>query len=343
MSITIKEFGTTKDNTKVFIYTISNSNGMTASFTNYGARWISCNIPTDNGLTDVILGYDTFSEYENDTYHFGSVIGRNANRISNGCFTLNNTTYNIPINEELTNSNVHSGPDYYGSRIWNAQVLYTANAVAFELISPDKDQGFPGNMALKVTYKLTEDNIVKLIYDGICESYSIFNPTNHVYFNLNGADSPSITNHVLWIDSNKITENENLLPNGNFADVQNTKYDFRTPAVLSEAFDDNWCIEKPYSLDKTCLTCTSPESGITLNMHTDLPGLQVYTGNFLCGVKGKNGTIYNPQSGVCLESQYFVNAINVDNADFVKPVIKPYEPVHSETWYRFTYAGDKQI
>lgn len=311
---------------------------MSIALTDYGARWVSANVPAKDEIVDVLLGFDTVTGYENDSNHLGSTIGRNANRISCGRFSLNNTIYELPVNDPSSNGNLHSGPDYYDQRIWSCETVSSNNSVIFTLQSPDMDQGFPGNLNLKVTYLLTEDNTVKIMYDALCDSYSLFNPTNHAYFNLNGQDSPHISNHILWIDSRKITESKNGIPTGNLLDVKGTIYDFTNPHTLTEQFDDNWCLEEHHTLEKSQLSCYSPQTGITLYMHTDLPGIQVYTGNFLTDNNGKNGAVYQPQCSVCFESQYYVDSINIDNEYFKKPIIKPKEPFHSETWYRFTQA-----
>lgn len=336
MSIHTRSFGTTSKGERATLFSITNQNGVVLELTDYGAIWVSTKIPTKNGVTDVILGLDSAGDYEPSKGHLGGVIGRNANRISNAAFTLDGTKYQLEVTGTQPILNIHSGPNCYDRRMWDATILEKENAVRFTLNSPDGDQGFPGNLTLHVTYVLTEDNTVKLIYDGISDAKTLLNVTNHVYFNLNGHDSGTVWKHLLHVDSTRITETKSGLPTGTLLPVAGTKYDLTSMKEVEHEFDDNWCKEPHHTLDKARITCIGDKSGIRMDVYTDLPGVQIYTGNGLNVPNGKHGTSYAKGDGICFETQYYVDAINIDSPEFDKPILEANTPFHTETWYKFS-------
>lgn len=338
MSIQAKSFGITSKNEKATLYSITNKNGFVLELTDYGAIWVGSKMPTKSGLIDVVLGLDSAGDYEPSKGHLGGVIGRNANRISNAVFTLDGVCYPMEVMNPELGLNIHSGPDFYDRRIWQTTLLESENAVRFSLNSPDGDQGFPGNLTLHVTYILTDDNTVKLLYDAVSDAKTLLNVTNHVYFNLNGHNSGTVWNHLMWTDSTHITETISGIPTGKLLPVAGTKYDFTTMKAVEHQFDDNWCQEPHHALDKVRATCIGDVSGIQMDVYTDLPGIQIYTGNAVNVPNGKDGTAYGSGAGICFETQYYVNAINTDSPEFKKPILEANTPFHSETWYTFKMA-----
>jgi len=336
MAIQTRSFGTTSKGEHATLFTIMNRNGYILEVTDYGAIWVGTKVPGEKAMTDVVLGLDSAGDYEFSKGHLGGVIGRNANRISNAEFTLDGTRYALTVTNKEPDLNLHSGPDCYDRRMWETEILEGENAVCFTLNSPDGDQGFPGNLTLKVTYILTEDNAVKLVYDAVCDAKTLLNVTNHVYFNLNGHDSGTVCKHLMKVDSTRITETKANLPTGILLPVAGTKYDFQKMKEVEHEFDDNWCKEPHHTLDKARITCVGDQTGIKMEVYTDLPGVQIYTSNGLNVPNGKNNTSYSKGSGICFETQYYVDAINVDAPEFEKPVLEAHTPFHTETWYKFS-------
>ena len=234
MAITSKSFGTTAKGEQTTLFTITNKNGFILEVTDFGATWVSAKVPTSSGLIDTVLGYDTVTGFEVNSGQLGAIVGRHANRMAGGSYTLNGVTHQMVMTNPAQNYNIHSGPDYYGKRMWTAEVLEENNAVKFSLLSPDGDQGLPGNLKLSVTYKLTEDNNVKLIYDAVTDAKTVLNPTNHVYFNLNGHDSGTIWNHIMHVDSTRVTETVNDIPTGKLLDVTGTHFDYTTARPVGQ-------------------------------------------------------------------------------------------------------------
>lgn len=335
MAITTSSFGSSSSGQPAVLYTITNENGYILEVTDFGARWVSMKVPSQNGLIDVTAGYPDVTGYEKDTAHLGSVVGRHANRLSNAAFTLDGITYHMPVTDPENNYNLHSGPDFFSNRFYKAEILEQANAVRFTLQSPHMDQGLPGNLTFQVTYQLTKDNAVKLLYDAVSDQKTVLNMTNHSYFNLNGHNNGTIWKHSLWIDSSHMTEVQNLVSTGAILETAGTIYDYTTARPVERELDNNWCQEPHHTLEKARMICIGDQSGIQMQVHTDLPGIQVYTGNFLDETGGKENACYSKGSAMCFESQYYVNAMNIENPAFKKPVLEADIPFHSETWYVF--------
>lgn len=345
MSVTVEAFGTTKNGEKASLYTLSNSNGMKAVVSDFGAVLVKLFVPDKNGtLLDVVWGYDTVSGYENNGVFLGATIGRNANRIGNAKFTLNGTEYTLDSNDG--SNNLHGGFDGYHARMWKTEIDETANAVVFSLESSDMDQGFPGNAKISVTYALKEDNTLELTYDAIADKDTIFNMTNHSYFNLEGAASDSILEQKVWIDADAFTEADaESIPTGTILPVEGTPMDFRAYRVIGQdidadyeplrfgaGYDHNWVLKNGGQFAPVA-RMKSDVSGIEMTVSTDLPGMQLYVGNFLADEEGKAGKKYARRSAACFETQYFPDAVNHES--FVAPVFKAGEKYHTVTGYHF--------
>ncbi len=340
MSITVFDFGKNAKGEEAKLYTITNENGFSASFTDSGAIWVSAVVPAKEGPVDVLLGCDDAGDYAKCDAHLGAVVGRMANRTcgpDGPTFKLDGKKYTLAATDKAgeRDINLHSGPDFYEQRIWKAEPGKDGMSVTFTLTSPNGDQGFPGNLTVRVTYRVTEDNAVKISYDAVSDADTIFGPTNHAYFNLNGEGSGTIWDHRLFIDSDRYTETVDAIPTGRILPVTGTKFDYTAERAVENELDDNLCAKEGQTLDDVKVRCTGDKSGIVMEVHTDMPGIQVYTSSFLDVASGKKKKSYGKGDGICFESQYYVNAVNTDNPEFKKPVLKAGAPFHSETWYVF--------
>jgi len=293
-------FGTTKDGKEALLYTLSNKNGMEISVTDYGAHLVSVLVPDKDGKKrDVVLGFDSVTGYETDGSHFGATIGRNGNRIAGAAFELHGKTYQLAKNEN--NNNLHSGPDGYDYRLWDVEEA-DDSAVTFVLMSPDGDQGFPGNFEVSVTYTLTDENAVEIHYEGSCDQDTVVNMTNHSYFNLAGHDAGSIENQTLVLKAEQFSPviDSASIPTGEHAPVQGTPMDFTSEKAigaeieadfeqlkLTGGYDHNFILDKAVEGSIELMAVAScKESGITMEAFTDLPCVQFYAGNFIAPVTG---------------------------------------------------------
>ncbi len=340
MSITVSEFGKNGKGEDARLYTITNKNGFSASFTDSGAIWVSAVIPAPTGPVDVLLGCDSADDYAKCADHLGAVVGRVANRTcgpDGPSFELNGRKYTLAVNDKAggRDINLHSGPDYYDERIWKAEPGEDGRSITFTLQSPDGDQGYPGNLTMKVTYEVTDDDTVKIIYDAVSDADTLFAPTNHAYFNLNGGGSTAVWDHSLFADADTYTETEDAIPTGRILPVRGTKFDYTTERAVKDQLDDNLCLKKEGGMDAVRIRCTGDKTGIVMEVHTDMPGIQIYTSNGLDFAFGKGGKTYGVGDGICFESQFFVNAVNTENPEFKKPILQSGIPFHSETWYSF--------
>lgn len=340
-----RSFGKNSKGEEASLYTFKNKNGVVIEVTDLGATLHSVLVPDKDGnLCDVVLGYDDAPGYENGSgTFFGATVGRIANRIANGKFTLNGKEYTLVQNNGP--NNLHSGLDFYSFRVWDVKES-TENSITFSLHSPDGDQGYPGALDIDVTYTLTEDNGVRIDYYGVPDQDTIVNMTNHSYFNLAGHASGDILDQEVWMDSDEYTRNdETSIPTGEILSVEGTPMDFRVKKtlgrdieeeyealVLGNGYDHNWVLKNNGKLEKVA-ELISDLSGITMEVYTDLPGVQIYTANFLDHEKGKNGAVYEKRQAVCFETQYFPDAINHDN--FEGPVCKANEEYKTTTVYKF--------
>jgi len=292
----------------------------------------------------VVLGYDDPAGYEGPSgTFFGATVGRNANRICKGRFTLGGKTYQLATNNN--GNNLHSGLDFWSFRIWQVKEA-GENSITFALHSPDGDQGYPGALDMEVTYTLTQDNSVRIHYLGIPQGETIINLTNHSYFNLNGHDSGDILAHTAWVDADAFTRADaTSIPTGEITGVAGTPMDFRTPKTVGRdieedyealnfglGYDHNWCLNNGGKFAKVA-SLTGDRTGLSLEVYTDLPGVQVYTANFLDREPGKNGVIYCRRAGICFETQNYPDAINHPN--FPSPIFKAGETYETTTEFKF--------
>ena len=343
-AVRVETFGSTSKKEEAVLYTLTNENGMSASITNYGAALVKLNVPDKEGkLRDVVLGYDDVTGYEKGGGSFGAPVGRNANRIGGAVITIQDKTYELEKNDN--GNNLHSGTNYYNKRIWNVGEK-TDSKIEFVLHSPDGDQGYPGTLDMHVTYELTEDNELRLIYDAVPAQDTIINMTNHSYFNLDGHDSGNVLKELVTLDADYFTRADaQSIPTGELVDVTGTPMDFRMPRALGEAidadyeavrlgkgYDHNWVLKNNGKFDKVA-QAVSEKSGIVMEVWTDLPGMQMYTANFLDNEHGKNGAVYGIRDAVCFETQYFPDAVHHEN--FASPICKKGMPYHTVTSYKF--------
>lgn len=344
MAVTIKEFGKTNKGEQVKLYVIKNKNGMEAAVSDFGAVLVSLLVPDKNGdYRDVVWGYDTAAGYENNGVYLGATIGRNANRIGKARFTVNGQEYQLESNDGR--NNLHGGLSGYHARMWKAG-QEGGNTVVFQLDSPDGDQGFPGNVSVEVKYTLMDDNTLSIQYHALPDADTVLNMTNHSYFNLDGAESDSILEHKVWIDADAYTEADaESIPTGKIISVAGTPMDFRTYRVIGQdidadyeqlkfgnGYDHNWVLNNKGKM-AIVAKMKSENSKITMEVATDLPGMQLYTGNFLAGELGKNGKKYTRRSAACFETQYFPDAVN--HQEFASPVYQAGQAYKTVTNYRF--------
>ncbi|QNR07172.1 aldose epimerase family protein [Macrococcoides canis] len=300
-------------------YTISNKN-ITIELTNLGAIMKKLLIHRKDQNIEVVLGFDKEQDYfENDSTYFGAVIGRNANRIEDSVFTLEGNKYQLESNDG--DNNLHSGSEGFNKRVWDVK-SYDDRIITFSLLSPHLDQGFPGELKMEVTYALTDDNVLEVTYKGRSDRLTVFNPTSHSYFNLNGHDSGDVLHHKLWLNSNKYSElNDESIPTGNKIEVANTNMDFTELRKISDdktdEYDDNFILNSS-DIHQKVATLIGDVTGIQMDVYTNSPCIQLYTANGLDDVHGKNGTIYNKHAGVCLETQFEPNSVNSNNPPLIE-------------------------
>ncbi len=331
----------------VYLLTLTNKAGNVLKLTNFGAKinWIE--VPDKTGRKDnVTFGYDTFEETIKGDISFGSVIGRYANRIAHGEFTLDGVKYYTPVNNGP--NTLHGGPKGWHSVVWDTEILKDSKspAVRFSYISPDMEEGFPGTMTVEVVYTWTDNNEIRMDYKCTTDKTTVLNITNHAYFNLHGAGNGDILDHELVIRASAFTPVDSfMIPTGEIRAVEGTPFDFRTPyaigdrinenyeqLILGHGYDHNFVLDNKEEVDAVV---SDPVSGRVLEVITDQPGLQLYTGNFLDGTRiGHGGKPYNFRSGLCLESGHYPDSPN--HPDFPTTVLKPGDIFKSTTIYRFS-------
>ena len=335
-----KSFGHLPSGAEVFLYTIS-CGGITATVSDLGATLVHVLVPDADGIVaDVALGYDDPAGYLNGTCFLGAVVGRSANRIKGSEFTIGGRTYAMTPNEN--GNNLHSGPDFYHTRVWEV-AEESDTAVKFHLSSPDGDQGFPGNASIDVTYQLDATGGRHILYDAVSDRDTIFNLTNHSYFNLAGHDhTGAAMDQLLMLPARvfSVADDESV-PTGEMRSVEGTPMDFRSPKPIGQDIGADY---EPLNLQggydhnfevfcNPCAVLSDPVSGRTMAVYTDLPGIQFYAGNFL-NETGKGGTVYGKRTGIALETQYYPDSIH--HPEWAQPVTKAGETYHTETVYRFS-------
>ena len=343
-------FGKTGDGQEVEIFVLKNQMGMEVSITNYGGAIVSLKVPDKSGrLADVVLGYDSLQGYITDKSYFGALVGRYANRIAHGTFKLNGSVFSIPRNDG--DNALHGGIEGFNKKVWTARVVSGSEGQALELSyrSADGEEGFPGNLTVKVNYTLTAKNELKIDYSATTDKDTVVNLTSHSYFNLAGQGNGDILNHRLTIHAREFTPvNANLVPIG-LRSVEGTPFDFLQAQTigsridqddqqlkLARGYDHNWVLNAkgshPLSL---AAEVYEPNSGRAMEVWTTEPGLQFYTGNFLDGsFPGKEGKVYNRRTAFCLETEHFPDSPN--HPEFPSTLLKPGQHFHSTTVYRFS-------
>ena len=343
MDIQKESFGKLPDGKEVNLYTLSNDNGVEAKITNYGGIIISLKTPDKQGrFADIVLGHDNLDGYLKDNSpYFGAIIGRVANRIAKGKFTLDGKEYILATN--AGDNHLHGGNIGFDKVIWNAEEIKNGDSVSLKLtyLSPNGDEGCPGNLDCTVIYTLTNDNELKINYEATTDKTTIVNLTNHCYFNLAGFDSGEIYGHQLWIDADKYTaSDDDLMVTGEIESVKDTPLDFTTAESIGSrieqagGYDNNYVINDWDGSSKEIAKVIEPTTGRVMTVYTTEPGVQLYTGNFIDGSITGKGATYNKHNGFCLETQHYPDSPNQPN--FPSIVLKPGEKYTQITIYKFT-------
>lgn len=348
-----KSFGKLSNKEEVFLYTLSNKGGFKAEITNYGATVVSLIVPDKNGkFEDIVLGYDDAAGYEKGESYFGAIVGRYGNRIGKGKFVLDGKEYQLSINNG--ENHLHGGKAGFNKRVWeviDAKNEMGASFIALKYVSKDGEEGYPGTVELTVNYQLTSDNELLINYTATTDKNTILNPTHHSYFNLNGDPNKTILEHELIIDADKFTPvDKGLITTGEMSDVANTPFDFRTPKAIGKdinadneqlkfgmGYDHNWVLNKHQERIFKFASVYEPNSGRFMEIYTDQPGVQFYSGNFLDGKsKGKKGIMYQYRTGFCMEAQKFPDSPN--KLEWSSPILKASKelPYRQTTIYKFS-------
>ena len=348
-SVNKAEFGKTPEGEVVDVYTLTNSEGMEVRAITFGGVITSIRVPDRAGkLDDVALGFNNLEGYIKNPPYFGSIIGRYANRIGKGRFTLDGKTYTLAINNPP--NHLHGGIKGFDKVVWKAESFKNADGVGivFTHTSPDGDEGYPGTLALRVSYTLNNKNEIAFDYEATTDKATPVNLTQHSYFNLAGEGSGDILNHVMTIHASKITPvDQSLIPTGELASIEGTPFDFRKPTAIGARIADNHPqigfgkgYDHNFALDRTgdglvlAAHVEEPANGRILEISTTEPGIQFYTGNFLDGtLTGKSGQPYKQRTGFALETQHYPDSPN--KPDFPNTILKPGETYKSKTVYAF--------
>ena len=336
-----RSFGKLLGGGEAFLYTIT-SGQMTAEISDYGATLVRLFVPDKSGeIADVVLGFDDPNAYTTSGSFFGATVGRNANRIKGGVFTLNGKRYEFPKNDNGLN-NHHSGPNFFKDRLWTVAYV-ESDAICLSLNSPDGDQGFPGNATIRVTYTLENGNTLRVTYDAVCDKDTVFNMTHHSYFNLAGHHKPEkAMDQLLSMSARYFTPaGKDNVPTGEMRSVEGTPMDFRKPKAVGKDISQPYeALELQGGYDHNfevftnpCAILSDPVSGRTMAISTDCPGIHLYAGNFLDPEMGKDGVRYCRRGGVALETQFYPDALNHPQWD--QPITRAGERYHSETKYKF--------
>ena len=343
-----KSFGKTKNGLAVSLYTLTNTHGAQVQITNYGGIVTSIKVPDRHGrLGDVVLGFDTVGRYEKDSPYFGALIGRYGNRIAKGRFTLDGDTHKLFVNNGP--NSLHGGKVGFDKKVWTATPVKSAQGVglALRLLSKDGEEGYPGNLNIKVVYTWTNDNSLKLEYTATTDKDTVLNPTNHSYFNLAGAGNGTVLDTTMMINADKFTPvDKTQIPTGALRPVAGTPFDFRQPHAIGarinlpnpqlltgSGYDHNFVLNG--SGFKLSARAYSPRSGRVLTEYTTEPGVQFYSANFLTGkLRGKGGKLYARRGAFCLEAQHFPDSPN--QPSFPTTELKPGETYRQTTVYAFS-------
>jgi aldose 1-epimerase len=340
--VTVTEKGDT-----THLYVLKNTNGMEVCVTNIGARIVSVWVPDKAGnFQDVVLGFDNIEQYIPFTTNFGAAIGRYGNRIANGKIVIDRATY--PVRQNDGNNTLHGGVRGFHTQYFKIDQTDNQTLVC-SYFSKDREEGFPGNLKVTITYKVTEDNALDINYEATTDLPTVVNLTNHSYFNLSGDPNNTILDHLLFLNAGKYTPTDaELIPTGKIAPVAKTPMDFTTATAIGARIDDNsfeairlgngydhnFVLNNPGDINQLAAKALCPATGITLEIYTNEPGIQFYTGNFLDGTQvGKKGIPYNIRTALCLETQHFPNSPNVP--EFPSTILRRGEVYNSRCIYKF--------
>lgn len=326
MAVAKRVFGNTPDGQEVELYSITNKNGMCAEVMTYGATLVNLLVPGKDGkVADINLGYDCMEPYTVNTDNFGATIGPNCNRIGGASFMLDGKKIQMEVNDQGAN-NLHTDlKKGISKKLWTAEC--TENSVTMTVGAADGEWGLPGNRIFRATYTLTDDNELKLRYEAESDQNTLLNLTNHAYFNLKGHDQETMHDHELWIAASNFTELvKGGIPTGAILPVEGTPFDFtqakkigqdvdggHPQTELTGGYDHNWVLDDYDGSMKLAARMSCEEAGRTMEIYTNLPGIQVYTGNFIGAQTAKGGAKYAPRMGVALETQFFPDAPNHEN------------------------------
>ncbi len=341
------DFQTEVDGKQTALYTLTNANGMEVCITNFGGRIVSVMVPDRDGvMRDVVLGFDSIADYVKYPSDFGATIGRYANRIGQGKFSLDGVDYQLPTNNY--GHCLHGGPKGFQYRVFDA-VQPDQHTLKLSYLSKDGEEGFPGNLNCTVTFTLTDDNAIDIQYGAETDKPTIVNMTNHSYFNLDGDPSRDNSEYLLMVDADNYTPvDSTFMTTGEIVTVEGTPMDFRQPTAVGARIDDdfqqlknglgydhNWVLNTKGDDSRACATLVSPKTGIKLEVFTNEPGIQVYAGNFLDGtLRGKKGITYGRRASVCLETQKYPDTPN--KPEWPTAVLRPGEKYDSHCIFRFS-------
>ena len=343
-------FGKTGDGKPVDLFTLTNSKGMEVRAMTYGGIIVSIRVPDKNGtMADVVLGHDDLDGYLVNPPYFGAIVGRYANRIANGAFTLDGKTYTLAKNDGP--NTLHGGLIGFNKVIWEAKEFHDAKGpgVSFSYLSKDGEEGFPGNLKVKVNYTLTGDNQLIVDYEASTDKATPLNISQHSYFDLAGEGSGDILGHELMLNADHFTPvNKTLIPTGEIRSVHGTPLDFTKPTaigarindnyeqlVVGHGYDHNFVINRKGDGLTLAARVREPNSGRVLEVYTTQPAVQFYSGNFLDGtITGKHGHVYKARDGFCLETQHYPDSPN--HPDFPSTIVRPGKTFHSQTVFKFS-------
>ena len=331
------------------LWVLKNAAGAEVAITNFGGRIVSVMVPDKEGvMQDVVLGYDSISGYLNNPGDFGATIGRYANRINQGRFVLDGDTIQLPQNN--FGHCLHGGPEGWQYKVFKQVRQPDAATLEMTLVSPDGDMNFPGTVTATVLFKLTDDNAIDIQYTATSDKKTIINMCNHSYFNLSGNPANTITDHVLYVNASRFTPvDSTFMTTGAIDSVKNTPMDFTAAKAIGaeinnydyvqlkngNGYDHNWVLDTNNDVAQLAASLVSPLSGIKLEVFTNEPGIQVYSGNFLDGtLTGKKGVVYQQRAAVCLETQHFPDSPN--KADWPSVVLEPGQTYNSRVIYKFS-------
>jgi aldose 1-epimerase len=345
-----ERFGALPDGTQVDVFTLRNTKGMEVRAITYGATVVTLETPDRSGrFADVGLGFDSLQGYLTPHPYFGVIVGRYANRIGGARFSLDGVAYTLAKNNGP--NHLHGGDKGFDKHVWTAQPVAGRNAVAFTRTSVNGEEGYPGNLNVRVTYELTDANELIVDYHATSDTATPVNLSQHTYFNLAGEGSGDILGHRLTINADRFTPvDDTLIPTGELAPVQGTPFDFRQPTPIGarindphlqlkygQGYDHNWVLNRSGDGLQLAARVVEPASGRTLEVTTTEPGMQFYAGNFLDGtIKGKGGHVYGRRTGFCLETQHFPDSPN--KSTFPSTILRPGQTYESKTVFTFGIA-----